>query len=238
MHTRLKQSIIEHARSVPHEEVCGLVYYTISQVLPYPCSNVAADRVHAFEIDSQDYIGAAQLGAICGVYHSHPHGPAAFSEEDLETARELGVPFYLYCTDTGDWLDYTPPSYVIDPLHNPFIWGLFDCLTVVRTYYRNELNIHLTDFVRDESFERADATAITQYIDREGFTYVSIDAIQKGDVMLFKTPGSPFAHHLGVFIGNSRYIHHPRNALSRTDPLTGEELRSLVGVLRHKSLLS
>jgi cell wall-associated NlpC family hydrolase len=92
----------------------------------------------------------------------------------------------------------------------------------------------MTDYDRDESFENAEASAITKYIEAEGFYYIEDRKdIKQDDVLLFTTPGTVYPHHLAIFIGNSRMLHHPLNCLSTVDPLTGAWLKRIVGVLRY-----
>jgi proteasome lid subunit RPN8/RPN11 len=238
MNTKVKQAIIDHALASPKEEVCGLIYHTLNSIHAYPCENVSKDpdvgRAGSFEIDPQDYATVAQMGRVCGVYHSHISDPAIFSEEDILVARELAVPFYLYSLGDNQWVSYIPDSYTINPIGQPWIWGFADCWEVVRTYYRQNKRIYLTDSDRDESFENAEASAITKYIEAEGFSYIKDHKdMQRDDLLLFTTPGSCYPHHLAVFIGNSRMMHHPQNCLSTVDPIDGKWLKRLVGVLRY-----
>ena len=239
MNTKVKQAAIDHALASPKEEVCGLIYHTLDSLHAYPCENVSKDsdagRAGSFEIDPQDYATVAQMGRVCGVYHSHIEDPAAFSEEDILTARELAVPFYLYSLEDNQWISYIPDSYMVNPIGRPWIWGFGDCYETIRTYYRQNKRIYLTDYDRDESFENAEASAITKYIVPEGFSYVlDLKNIQQDDVLLFNTAGTVYPHHLAVFIGSSRMLHHPLNCLSTIEPLTGAWLRRLVGVLRYE----
>lgn len=111
MNTRIKRAIIDHALSAREVEVCGLLYYTLDSVAILRCPNIAPSPEDAFEIDSADYLKARELGVVCGIYHSHPKGTEAFSECDLETARELGLPIYVYSVLNGGWGYYTPDEY-------------------------------------------------------------------------------------------------------------------------------
>lgn len=239
MNTKVKQSIIEAARAAPHEEVCGLIYNTQTGTHILPCTNVSLDKSSSFEIDPQDYIKVRQIGVPIGVYHSHPKGKAVFSEEDVAAACEIALPFYLYAVETNEWTSYIPPSYTVPLIGREFRWGTDDCLEVVRIYYRQNRSIYMTDYDRDESFQNAEECAITKHISDEGFYEVpGKGPIKEGDVLLFKTPGTAYPHHLGVFVGKSRVLHHPLNMLSRIDPLTGAWLKRLDKVLRYGGKVS
>lgn len=236
MNTRIKQAIIAAAQAQPTEEVCGLIYQTLEGAHLHPSPNVTRDEegvARAFELDPQAYIAAAEAGRVLGVYHSHAaDGAVAFSEADLDMARELGLPFYLYCNRDASWHSYVPETYRIPLIGASWLWGFADCLETVRVYYRQERSVYLTDHDRDETFEQAGESAITQHIATEGFTQLGANAApQVGDVLLFRTAGAP--HHLAVFLGQSQMLHHLRGALSRTEPLDGAWLKRLVGVLRY-----
>jgi proteasome lid subunit RPN8/RPN11 len=239
MHTRIKQTIISLAKANPSEEVCGFIYLTASSVEVYPCRNVTQDEAgpaRTFEIDPQEYIAASHLGSIIGIYHSHSLGGsgAAFSEEDLEVAREMELPFYLYSVEADAWASYIPPSYRVPLSGRMWQWGVNDCYETVRIYFRQERGVYLSDYDRDETFEHSGESAITQYIKGEGFEWLPKGSpYQKDDVLLFKTPGSAYPHHLAVFLGRSQVLHHPRGELSRVEPLNGNWLKRVAGVLRY-----
>ncbi len=236
MNTQVKADIITHARAAPHEEVCGLIYHTDSTVHAFPCANITRDeggRAAAFEIDPNDYITARGLGEVCGIYHGGmTHANEGFSECDLETANEMGLPIHAYCGPSDSFACYIPLSYQINPVGQPFVWGQWDCYETVRTHYRQKLGVYLADHTRDASFAEAPADAITRYVESDGFSYVNKQGlILNDDILLFKTLGH--AHHLGVLVAPNQMLHHPRNQLSRIEPLDGAWLKRLVGVLRY-----
>ncbi len=234
MNTQVYNDIAHQVELNPTEEVCGFIYYGESNVDIFPCKNVSPECADSFEIDPNDYVSARQLGEICGIYHGgKTHTNDGFSECDLETANEIGLPFHAFCGPNKNLSCYIPPSYDIDPIGLPFIWGQWDCYETVRIHYR-KLGITLPDYQRDRSFEKAAPDAITQYIQAEGFEYVNPSSpILKDDILLFKTNG--LAHHLGVVTGPNKMIHHPLHRLSCFESLDGGWMRRLAGALRHKT---
>lgn len=236
MNTRVKADIVAYAHAIPHEEVCGLIYYTDSSVHAYPCANVSVDnRAETFEIAPADYVAAAGLGRVCGVYHGGmTHTNEGLSEEDLAVAREMCLPAYVYAGPTDRWVSYVPPTYRVDSVSLPFVWGLWDCYETVRLHYRQTRGVYLTDYDRDETFEGAAASAIVQYVEAEGFVYVDPKApILTDDVLLFRTPGTAYPHHLAVVTGPNQMLHHRRHQLSCVEPIDGAWLKRLAGVLRY-----
>lgn len=242
MNTQVKRSIIAYACAAPAQEVCGFVYQDEGGVHVYPCTNVTQDEegsARAFEISNEEYVAAAQLGRICAIYHSHSLGGSPeFSEGDLDLAKEMGLPIYLYVVDTQRWLSYVPPTYVLNPIGQIWHWGTQDCYETVRTHYRQQKGVYLGDYDRDETFEGAAFSAITQYVTAEGFTPVSDPSLMRADdVLLFQTLGGAYPHHLGVYLGEQMVLHHPLGGLSRRDPLDGKWLKRVHQVLRYTGQL-
>lgn len=238
MNTKVKQAIIAYARAEPAREVCGLIVCEPPSVIAYPCANVSRDedgQGSTFEIDPQEYIAACGRGRVVGLYHSHPTGPATFSEEDLKVAREMEIPTYVYAVEDGGWASFVPEGYHVPLIGSAFAWGVADCYETVRLYYRQTLGIHLGDYDRDETFREAAPEAILQHIAAEGFTCVGTDAsaIRPHDALVFSTPGHRYPHHLAVYLGGNRILHHPYGALSRVDDLEGTYLARLLSVLRY-----
>lgn len=235
MNTHVKRAILDHASATPHEEVCGLIYQSEAGVHAYPCANVSVEsKAETFEIDPADYVAARGLGRVCGIYHGGAtHTNAAFSEEDIAMARAMGLPLHL-CAASGAWATYVPDTYRVDPVGRTWAWGEADCLETVRLHYRQTRAVHITDYVRDETFEQDAGDIIARHVADEGFSYVDRAApILTDDVLLFRTRASAHAQHMGVLVGPNRMLHHPRGQLSRIDPLDGAWLRRLVGVLRY-----
>lgn len=234
MNTRVKQDIINHALAIPHEEVCGFIYQTENGVHAYPCVNVSVEsKAETFEIDPADYVTVCGKGRVCGIYHSHI-ATEAFSEEDLAMAREMCLPLYLYVGASRGWHSYVPETYRVNPVGLVWTWGLWDCYETVRLHYRQTRGVYMTDYDRDESFEKATESLIVKHVADEGFSYVEKSApIIADDVLLFRTPGSPYPHHLVVVVKPNLMLHHRLNQLSCHEAIDGAWLRRLMGVLRY-----
>ena len=214
LNTKIKNEIISLARADPMREVCGFIVCAPPKVMIHPCSNISRDEdghEHTFEIDSQEYIFACACGKVCGIYHSHPHGPIAFSKTDIDVADAMELPNYLYVTDADVWITYIPSSYTVPLTGLDFAWGTYDCYELVRTYYRQKLGVYLSDYDRDETFRDAAPDAILKHISSEGFIDLGYDlsVIQEHDILLFDTPGHRYPHHLGIYVKGNRFLHHP-----------------------------
>lgn len=235
MNTRVKRKIIELAESSPNEEVCGLIYFENGHADAFPCKNIAVDPTHDFEISMDDHMECLKRGQIIAFYHSHPHGPAAFSEHDLDVAENaIALPSYIYSLPKKQWLEYLPKSYQTNVEGQPFVWGFKDCFETVRADFRQNHGIYIRDYDRDESFEHAQSHVIAENFEKEGFVAQPLGCLMVNDVLVFETMAAP--QHVGVFKGNSRFLHHPLNALSRIEIL-GRWQSRIKYILRHRNFL-
>jgi proteasome lid subunit RPN8/RPN11 len=234
MNTRIKHEIIQLAKANPTEEICGFIIHNNGIPRVFPCKNIAEKPSDEFEISSDDYLKALQNGGILGVYHSHIRG-AAFSPCDIEHADELCAPYYLYVIEGNAWNEYIPPEYKVELEGMHFIWGFQDCYGLVRAYYRQEQKLYLNDYDRDENFEENHNDIIVKNFEKEGFKIIdNIANIQNGDALIFKTVHA-LPQHLAIFVGDSKMLHHPQNALSRIDAFSDRWMSRIHLILRHKS---
>jgi proteasome lid subunit RPN8/RPN11 len=93
-----KAAIRAHMRATQPEECCGLLLgdAQTGQVHEVrPTTNVAADRLHHFEIDPAALLAAYKAArsagpVVLGHYHSHPLGTAQPSTVDAAMAEKRG----------------------------------------------------------------------------------------------------------------------------------------------------
>lgn len=91
--------ILSHAQHSPEQEICGLIAARDGR--PTRCvrvKNASREPGHLFAMDPKEQIDAMrefreQGEELFGIYHSHPHAPAAPSPRDL---AEAAYPEALY----------------------------------------------------------------------------------------------------------------------------------------------
>jgi len=231
MHTQIKKDIIKLAEENPNEEICGLLYHTLHELKYYPCSNVAINKIEEFEISHEDYLNCLKLGTLCGIYHSHPND-SIFSQSDLDLAEEMALPIYVYGVGDKNWKEYIPKSYTLPLEGQVYIWGQQDCLSIIRTYFRQKYDIYINDYDRDSSYVYDHDDIITKNFENENFERIEgISSIRKDDVLVFSsTLARP--QHFMIFLGNSKGLHHPLGRLSRIETIT--DYSKFKYILRYK----
>ena len=97
----LRLRMLEHARSSPGREVCGLVGGMAGRpVNYYPVANEAPDPARRFLMNPEAQLDAMrrmrEAGEdLFGIFHSHPGSPAEPSATDRELAFYPGVVYYI-----------------------------------------------------------------------------------------------------------------------------------------------
>ena len=84
----------------------------------------------------------------------------------------------------------------------PYLWGGmskekgFDCSGMLVYLFKQEANIHLPRTTAD--MLKAKKQTVARY------------ALKPGDAVFFRTQGSDQSNHVGLYIGDNRFIHAPR----------------------------
>lgn len=234
-----QKRIIEICENKPNQEVCGFIKVVGAELVIVECENIAEDKENNFQFSVQDSI-FAQDKDVVGIFHSHTDCDQAlstFSHADIDAAEEFQKPLYLYVLKTKKWLNYTPNGYSRDLIGRQFIRGINDCYTELRDYYRQELKINLRDYIRYEEVFEGKNDYIMENIWKEGFiTQPNTSVIHKNDILVFRRYGA-YPRHLGVFVGNGRFLHQPAINLSCVEILSGFWQSNLKYVLRHKNFV-
>ena len=125
---------------------------------------------------------------------------------------------------SGDFLKYTG---------RPFRFGITDCYTIVRDFYKNEFGITLRNYARYDKFWE-DESLYLKFFKNEDFVLVD-DELQFGDLILVAL-GASVACHAAVYLGNGKILHHVQNRLSTIDNYRGLWKNMTVAVIRNRKV--
>lgn len=230
----LKPAMRKHAMSSPDQEVCGL----IAANKYWPCKNTHPLPSQFFAIAAKDYARIEKEGAIQGIFHSHIDRQSKFSPEDVKSCKASQVPWVLFCLGTSEW-SYADASGNAPLLGRPWVYGIYDCYSLFRDFYKSEFNIELADYDRGAEFEwtSPEWRMFEKNVKDQGFVEVE-SAERKGDMLLMQLQ-SPFPNHTGVITNPSRNIfyHHLLDRFSEENVYGGYWAKHTNKVLRHKELL-
>lgn len=241
MNEYIKMKVKEEALKSFPNECCGFICVNyLGQVTVLPCENKAYNKKSRFVIDPDMNFEAEKYGHVAAFYHSHADECAItehdkFSTSDIDISNEAGIPALLYVYPQDTWHFHIPDSYETYPLiGRPFVWGIWDCFSVVRDFYRDELKVNLGFYFPPAIVSRNTNFGYEENFAKEGFEQVPLETIQKGDVVLFKMAGSNHINHSAIYLGDNKILHQPINKTSNELILDDRYLKYIHLVLRRK----
>lgn len=238
LNNNLKQEIRQHALSRSEEEVCGFICFNLFSHIKeiYRCNNSISNRANSFSISPLDYVRASRSGEILAVYHSHINNNVEFSLSDKINSNNHEIPFILYNVKQNIFNEYIPNNYDNTYVGREFKYGKSDCLSLVKEYYKKELNIDIIDkfLNRTEKWFEENSSAFLEGWKRDNPKFRVVDKPQKHDVLLFnyyKMIKAP--HHVGVYLGNDIFLHHPRHKYSLIEYYSNSFKKRTIYTLRY-----
>jgi proteasome lid subunit RPN8/RPN11 len=224
----------DHARSAMPNEACGLVV----NGKYIRCKNAHEDATRYFAIEAKDYMRAEKKGPVQLVFHSHTDFASDFSPHDIKSCKRSNVPWLMYAVGANSW-SYADPTGNAPYLGRQWAYGIYDCYSLVRDYYKREFAIQLDDYDRGDEFEwtSPEWRMFEKNFQAQGF----IDAegpAQKGDVLLMQLQAQ-FANHVGIIADPPRNIfyQHLLGRLSEENIFGGYWAKHTNRLLRHRSMV-
>jgi len=207
-----------HAKEQDPKESCGLLLNIRGKEKYYPCENLAITSNQCFILNPEDYVKADNLGEIIAVVHSHPLTPPIASEADRISCEQSNLPWHIVNPKTEMWGEYRPVGYKPNILGRPWVWGVTDCWSLFRDYYKEKYNIILKDYKRPLTPEEfLKKPLFEKYAKETGFYELKADEpLKDGDALLMSI-GAVGLNHVAIFIKGD-VLHHLADRLSCREP--------------------
>ena len=227
-----KDKALTHAKEQDPKESCGLLLNVRGKNKYFPCRNLSMTDYQCFILDPEDYVKADNEGEIIGIVHSHPTTPPTPSQADRISCENSNLPLYIVNPKTEEWGECIPEGFIPEICGRPWVWGVTDCWSLVRDWYKQEKNIELKDWTRPTTPEEFLSNPLfEQCAWRTGFRELRYDEpLQNGDALLMSI-GSPGLNHVAIFV-DGMVLHHLADRLSCKEPYsewllkcTGKRLR-------------
>ncbi len=223
--------MLAYASQWPHEEVCGLV---LDSGRVWLGRNRAADPSFNFELDAADWAAASQLGAVVGIWHSHPQGGAEPSLIDRAMCERTALAWHVVSAPDGDYRLIEPSGWRAPLLGRPYCYGLFDCWELVRDWQQRENGVQLPRLADAPDGWWYERDLVPALCEQAGLVRVAGD-LRAGDVVLMRLdPESVGADHAAVYVGDGDILHQLRDRLSEKTRYGGYWQRATISVLRAK----
>lgn len=224
-------------------EACGFVIAKGRKTFAIEVRNEAPYPRNTFLINPDQYAEAEEQGEIVAVWHTHVDEAPTPSEADLAGCEASGLTWLIMsiykrtdCFETTAVYPFSPSGHQQDFVGRPYIFGTFDCWSLVVDYLKRNHNIEMSnDYPRLQEFWLSDQTNFfDNCFEKEGLIEVTGELID-GDVLMFQTDTSGHANHTAVYIGEGKILHHITGRLSNIDVYGGYWEKHTVRHLRHKS---
>lgn len=234
----------EGVKNFPKES-CGVIAKVGRKAVPFACENISADPEHQFLMNPEDYIAVSDKHEIIGIWHTHINITNQPSVADKVGCENSELPWMIMnIRKTIDDEDYTfsdiniitPNGFELPYLERPYVFGVLDCYTLVRDYYKREFGVKLKDVFRIENWWTKGYNLFEDSYKDVGFVDVQGDEFRVGD-LLFLQIETDTPNHCAIYIGDDTILHHLYGRLSSTDVYSGYYRKHTSYHLRHKELL-
>ena len=213
-----KEAALKHAKEQDPKESVGVLIVIKGKEQYYPCNNLSTYSQQCFILDPEDYVKADALGEITAIVHSHPVTPPSPSQADKVSCEQSGLKWHIVNPKTETWGYCEPTGYKPPLIGRQWVWGVTDCWSLVRDYYKEQYNIQLLDYQRPTTPQDfLDNPLFEQYAEKTGFRELNTnEKLQKGDVLLMSIL-HPTLNHVAIFLGDE-ILHHLADRLSTREP--------------------
>lgn len=199
-------------------EACALLVLKDGVESLFICDNIAKNKTNSFILCPKSFALADNVGQVIGVVHSHPNGRPDPSEADRVACEAHGLPWHIYSVPLDTWCSFNPEGYVPPLVGRPFHFGVLDCFSLVRDYYKQVLNIEIKDFHRSD--EDIFKTRSLYEENMEEANFKKVENLEKHDVILMQI-GHRVPCHAAIYLGDDLILHHLRGCLSKRDVYGG-----------------
>jgi proteasome lid subunit RPN8/RPN11 len=200
-----------------------------------PCENIHPEPTKHFRIAAEEMVlsqaervietsSGQSGGKLEAILHSHPYNPTNLrgdgyrpeypSASDIDHFNHWGIPWGIVATDGGGlsdfvWLDDNNRA----PLYGRhFIWGVQDCFSLVRDWYKEVRGINLYNVPREWGWwhDKDSPQLFEEWFARVGFELIPTKQATIGDVALMRMGDRHSAgviNHCGVITNHNTLLH-------------------------------
>lgn len=225
----------QHCIDCYPQEACGY----IENGTFFPLENIHSDPTNSFLLSEEDSF--MLLEKNYKFIHSHTmerftDDPRTPSKEDMigqqNTGKVWGI---VHCNGK----DISNIAWVEDKenlaplIGRNYLFNIHDCYTLCRDYYIIEKGLDVMNPPKSANWYEENPLLLENCFAEANFTPLREGEIpEEGDVIAFAI-GSRFASHLGIYIGNDRFIHHLYARKSDEDSLSKWH-RQVKAILRYR----
>jgi proteasome lid subunit RPN8/RPN11 len=232
-----------HAKACYPSEACGLVISAGAKAKFMPAANVAQNSLDHFVIDHHTYAAAEDAGDVLAIWHSHPDKSNDPSDADRAGCNMTELPWLISSIHKqGDELAHQGPKLLMpddwraDYVGRPYVFGAFDCYSLLTDFYECEFAIKLHHFpeLRISNWWCRGYDILGDNWLSQGFLPVTDGQFKHGDLLLIAM-NSSVPNHVAIYVTGDIILHHLVNRLSRRETFGPYWLSRLKLHLRHQT---
>ena len=230
-----KESFKKYAQEQTPNEACGLLAIIDGNETFWPCKNLAEGKHEFFMLDPYDWVECEDTGEVIGVIHSHPVGAAIASDADKAACEHIGFPYYIYSINQDHWILIEPTGWKAPSLiGRRFIWGKYDCWSIVTDWFKENKNIDIPYWQRPKTLKEFSENPQFEYaLPKLNFKkQEKTNNLKTGDVLLFVGAKQKLSH-VAVYIGDMMILNHNFKSLSCRQQLNFNYQKALKKVYRY-----
>lgn len=233
----IKTEIIQHALSLPNQEICG---YVLKDKY-YPAINVATNPSIDFQLDSESTLKVLKSKRSRPIIvHSHVNENKQLSVADVKASRSLNLPYLMLHLPSQEWHYYDPKA-ILPYEGREWSWTTANCYTLLQDYYKQEFQIKLDDFYLETPTEFSDPNfnSYLLNIESQGFILQHSECeLKRGDFLLMKV-GNLNPNHAAIVYSpeDNLILHHVVNHYSSTSTYGSRWRKATSHVYRHQTQL-
>lgn len=239
LNRQIQDFIQNHAKADFPKEACGIIVEKDSAAIAIKCDNMSINPEESFLLSIPQVKKFAQNFKIVGYYHSHPKDNPV-GDIDIMVSEKTKLNCIMFNCVTNQFSEYIPKGIFISYLNRPFLYGIFDCLTLIIDYYQNQLNLKVNDIDHPHRInpylgKDVKAPILKEHFINNGFQEAG--TLKKHDVILTKTYQMKTPTHCLVYLGENKILHHPAGQFSLKEEYNNSLKQRAVHILRHKALI-
>ncbi|OAT38668.1 NlpC/P60 family protein [Proteus myxofaciens] len=231
----IPENIIQHITDSIPNMICGVLSLDDDKSEFKPCVNTSPTPEQGAMMDA-DLLGSLRHSheithVICSV-------PDALSRDvsDYQAMSDRdSLPYLLVLWPSLQSLTIFPQT-ELDYENRPYIYGKYDCYSLIRDYFLREEGIVLNDYPREVYSLDPEKNIFEIQAPEEGFVKIEDTSLQSGDMLIFNLPSTRL-QHAAIYMGNGQMLHHLPPGLSCREAYSEKWKKRTSSVWRHNSLI-
>lgn len=229
------------------KEACGFITKVGRKLVVVRCKNISDEPEKNFVISQNDYIKTKTTTGIYAIWHTHVNDlqPGKPSQTDIAACNMTNVDWVILDLfgNSKDDITFGKFFHVAPKIEDeryegrPYIYGVKDCFTIAKLYYKKEFGIDISlvpnGYPEILNWQAEGKNFLVDNYDKAGF--VRLSSSEEPDVGdLFLIQMSNVSDHVAIYMGDDKILHHTTGRLSKIDVYGGSYWQKhTTHILRH-----